>query len=116
MPAVRVNLWSVLNEKEQEKFNKQNLKCREAVFGFHNQGYGNVGAVGGHLIPDYKTVINKGFKFIYNKAKTAYENLSEKESDRENANARLEGAESTALAAFEETDRAHGGFGHTGTH
>lgn len=37
---------------------------------------------------------------------SAIENLSEKKSDRENANARLEGAESTALAAFEETDRA----------
>ena len=36
----------------------------------------------------------------------AIEMLREKESDRENAGARLEGAESTAIAAFEETDRA----------
>ncbi|MCK5166991.1 MAG: hypothetical protein KAQ66_06715, partial [Rhodospirillaceae bacterium] len=36
----------------------------------------------------------------------AIEELSEKESARENASARLEGAESTAVAAFEETDRA----------
>ena len=66
-------------EKEAKKFWKKNLKTRKAVFKFHNSGFGNLGATGGHLIPDYETIIKKGFKFVYEKAKNRYERLSIKE-------------------------------------
>ncbi|MFW9993716.1 MAG: pyruvate formate lyase family protein [Candidatus Odinarchaeota archaeon] len=72
-------LSKCLNENEQEQFDERNLNCRKSVFEFHNHGFGNAGAIGGHLIPDYETVIKKGFKFIHNKAKVTYEKLSGKE-------------------------------------
>ncbi|UCC21286.1 MAG: hypothetical protein JSV62_08410, partial [Promethearchaeota archaeon] len=66
-------------EKEAKKFWKENLKNRKAIFKFHNSGFGNLGAIGGHLIPDYETIIKKGFKFVYEKAKSKYEQLNPKE-------------------------------------
>ena len=62
-------LSKVLTKNETRKFWKQNLKIRKVVFKFHRSGFGNLGATGGHLIPDYETVIKKGFKYIYEKAK-----------------------------------------------
>jgi pyruvate-formate lyase len=72
-------LSKCLNEKEQKQFNKRNLINRDAVFEYHNYGFGNLGATGGHLIPDYETIIKKGFKFVYEQAKSTYESLSKSE-------------------------------------
>ncbi|MHA1784478.1 MAG: pyruvate formate lyase family protein [Candidatus Helarchaeota archaeon] len=74
-----IQLSKCLTEKQHKEFDKRNLKCRRAVFEYHNQGCGNVGATGGHLIADYETIVKKGFKFIYEKAQKYYERLSEKD-------------------------------------
>ena len=56
-------LSKCFTEKEAKKFWKKNLETRKAVFKFHNSGFGNLGATGGHLIPDYETIIKKGFNY-----------------------------------------------------
>lgn len=38
---------------------------RAAIQWFHNHGYGNAGATGGHLIPDYPRVLREGWKSIH---------------------------------------------------
>ncbi|MFW9921686.1 MAG: pyruvate formate lyase family protein [Candidatus Thorarchaeota archaeon] len=72
-------LSKCLNEKEYKQFEKENLRNRHTAFKYHRNGFGNVGATGGHLIADYKTVIEKGFKYFFEKAKATYNNLTEKE-------------------------------------
>ncbi|HUT81125.1 MAG TPA: pyruvate formate lyase family protein [Candidatus Bathyarchaeia archaeon] len=72
-------LSKCLNEKEYMKFEKENLKNRHMIFDYHKNGFGNLGATGGHLIADYKLIVDKGFKFVFEKAKQTYEKLSEKE-------------------------------------
>jgi len=75
----QTQLSMVFNEKEAKIFWKKNLRNRKASFKFHKNGFGNVGATGGHIIADYETVIKKGFKYIYENIKKNYEKLSEKE-------------------------------------
>ncbi|MFX1419076.1 MAG: pyruvate formate lyase family protein [Promethearchaeota archaeon] len=75
----QTQLSKCFTEKEANNFWKENLKNRKAIFKFHNSGFGNLGAIGGHLIPDYETIIKKGFKFVYEKAKSKYEQLNQKE-------------------------------------
>ncbi len=67
------------NEEETKEYWKKNIRNREAVFKYHKSGFGNLGAIPGHIIPDYETVVKKGFKYIYEKAKTKYERLSKEE-------------------------------------
>ncbi|MHA1793460.1 MAG: pyruvate formate lyase family protein [Promethearchaeota archaeon] len=74
-------LSKCLNEKEAKALWKEILRNRKAVFSFHGLGFGNVGATGGHLIPDYKTVVEKGFKYLHEKAKREYEKLSKDEQE-----------------------------------
>ncbi|MBD3353790.1 MAG: hypothetical protein GF364_20075 [Candidatus Lokiarchaeota archaeon] len=69
--------WSkCLTEEEEKELFKQDIKNRKEVYKYHRYGFGNVGATAGHLIPDHKTVLEKGFKFIYNKIKQKYDSLS----------------------------------------
>ncbi|MHA1282794.1 MAG: pyruvate formate lyase family protein [Promethearchaeota archaeon] len=72
-------LSKCLTKKEAKEFWKLTLKCRNALFRYHKLGFGNTGATAGHLIPDHETIVKKGFKYIYEKAKAHYEKLSEKE-------------------------------------
>jgi len=72
-------LSKCFNEKEAKIFWRKNLKNRRSIFKFHKNGFGNCGATGGHIIADYETVVKKGFKFIYEKIKKNYEELSEKD-------------------------------------
>ncbi len=66
--------------KDQAKeYWKKNIRNREAVFKFHKSGFGNLGAIPGHLIPDYEAVVQKGFKYLYEKAKKKYNDLNEEE-------------------------------------
>nr|MDO8110960.1 pyruvate formate lyase family protein [Candidatus Sigynarchaeota archaeon] len=74
-------LSKCLNEKEQKSFEKENMRNRNAVFKYHYDGFGNAGAVGGHLIPNYKLVVQKGFKYLHQKASDAYEKLSPAEKN-----------------------------------
>ncbi|MDX9953666.1 MAG: pyruvate formate lyase family protein, partial [Anaerolineae bacterium] len=52
---------------------------RAAITWFHNHGYGNAGATGGHLIPDYPRVLREGWKAIYADLETRYAALSSAE-------------------------------------
>ena len=52
---------------------------RVAITWFHNHGYGNAGATGGHLIPDYPRVLREGWKAIYADLETRYAALSSAE-------------------------------------
>ncbi len=70
-------LSKCLDEKEQAAFEKENLRNRMAILQFNHDGFGNAGATGGHLIPDYKLVVEKGFKHLHEKAKAAYDALPE---------------------------------------
>jgi trans-4-hydroxy-L-proline dehydratase len=71
-----------LNEKEAEERNRLiNGKdgVRALEIWFHNHGYGNAGATSGHLIPDYATVIQRGWKSIYADLDARYQGLPEKD-------------------------------------
>ncbi|MHA1732047.1 MAG: pyruvate formate lyase family protein [Promethearchaeota archaeon] len=92
-------LSKCLNEKEAKQFEKENMRNRRAVFRFHNEGFGNAGATSGHLIPDYRGVVQKGFKHYYEKAKARYERLSPK--DKKGA----KGAELRAMMTSAEIPR-----------
>ncbi|TFF98522.1 MAG: hypothetical protein EU547_01295 [Promethearchaeota archaeon] len=72
-------LSNCFNEKEAESYWKNILKTRKHFFKFHKSGFGNTGATAGHIIPDYETVLNKGFKYLHEKATQSYEKLTEKE-------------------------------------
>lgn len=50
--------------------------CRATVLWLHDHGYGNVGAVSGHLIPDYARVIREGWKGIHGELEICYAGLS----------------------------------------
>ncbi|MCP4536809.1 MAG: hypothetical protein GY832_06655 [Chloroflexi bacterium] len=52
---------------------------RAAIKWFHNHGYGNTGATSGHLIPDYATVVERGWKGIHDDVSKRYESLSVQE-------------------------------------
>lgn len=72
-------LSKCFNEKEAKDYWKRNLKSRHDLFKFHKLGFGNTGAIGGHLIADHETIIKKGFKYLNEKAHSSYNNLSTKE-------------------------------------
>ncbi|MHA1777738.1 MAG: hypothetical protein DRO88_07210 [Promethearchaeia archaeon] len=74
-------LSKCLNERELKAHEKENIKNRHRIFHFHQEGFGNVGATGGHLIPNHKGVILHGFKYYYEKAKQRYSRLTEKEKN-----------------------------------
>ncbi len=70
-------LSKCFTEKEVKSYWKKNLATRKAFFKYHKSGFGNTGATAGHIIVDYETIINKGFKYLHEKAKNSYEKLSE---------------------------------------
>ena len=72
-------LSKCFNKEEAREYWKKNIRNREEIFKYHKSGFGNLGAIPGHLIPDYETIIKKGFKYIYEKARKAYDTLSEDE-------------------------------------
>ena len=77
-----VQMSTCLTEKEAKQYRKTShgkKGLRAAILWFHNHGYGNVGATSGHLIPDYATVIEKGWKTIHADIERGYEALSASE-------------------------------------
>ena len=57
-----------LNESETKEYERLlygKEGARASMLWFHNHGYGNTGATSGHLIPDYKAVLEKGWKGIH---------------------------------------------------
>jgi len=52
---------------------------RQAVFDFHNHGFGNCGPTSGHLIPGYAEILQHGFKKIYADLSRTYLSLNSAE-------------------------------------
>ncbi|MGB8706879.1 MAG: pyruvate formate lyase family protein [Dehalococcoidia bacterium] len=82
--GARFNLQAstCLNEKEAKQYRKMvygKNGARAAILWLHNHGYGNVGATSGHLIPDYTTVIEKGWESIYADIDYYYKALTDAE-------------------------------------
>ena len=74
-----VMLSTCLNKKEAAQYHKLvhgKNGSRNAILWFHNHGYGNVGATSGHIIPDYETVLTRGWEGIYNDLEGYYQALS----------------------------------------
>ena len=53
--------------------------ARAKVMWFHAHGYGNAGATSGHLIPDHKMALEKGWRGIHDDLTERYERLTDKE-------------------------------------
>ncbi|MGQ9842427.1 MAG: pyruvate formate lyase family protein [Spirochaetota bacterium] len=71
-----------LSKKEMKKRTKLVMGkngVRNKMKWFHDHGFGNSGAVSGHLIPDYATILAIGFKGVYKKIESVYNQLSNKE-------------------------------------
>ncbi|MBI9102106.1 MAG: hypothetical protein JEY99_06810 [Spirochaetales bacterium] len=71
-----------LTKKEQKDFDKKLLGkngARKAVKWFHDHGYGNSGATSGHLIPDYPSVLQKGWNGIKLELEDKFHLLSREE-------------------------------------
>ena len=49
--------------------------ARPSMLWFHNHGFGNTGATSGHLVPDYKTVLEIGWHGIYANLQKRYQAL-----------------------------------------
>ena len=92
-------LSKCFTKMEEKAFNKRLLYARKKVFEFQENGFGNAGATGGHIIADYETVIKKGFKYIYEMAKDAYDRLTDPEKKG------LKGAELRAMMIAAEIPR-----------
>jgi len=50
--------------------------ARASLLWFHNHGYGNTGATSGHLIPDYPSALEKGWKGIHSDLESRFQQLS----------------------------------------
>ena len=73
-----------LTEREAREYTRQvggKGGVREAMKWFHDHGYGNTGAVSGHLIPDYSTVLKIGWKGIYADLERHYAALPPKQQN-----------------------------------
>ena len=79
-----VMISTCLNKKEAAQYNKLvhgKKGSREAILWFHNHGYGNVGATSGHIIPDYETILSRGWEGIYNDLQSYYQAQSPTEQN-----------------------------------
>ncbi|MFX1394719.1 MAG: pyruvate formate lyase family protein, partial [Promethearchaeota archaeon] len=74
-------LSKCFNEQEAKEYWNKNIRNRDAIFKYHQSGFGNLGAIPGHIIPDYEGVVKKGFKYFNEKARESYSLLSEEEKN-----------------------------------
>jgi len=56
-----------LDKKESKRWRKEVDAWLKTAISLHEDGIGNAGAVPGHLIPNYKKILEHGFKGIYEK-------------------------------------------------
>ena len=71
-----------LNETENREFERMLLGKEGralSMLWFHNHGFGNTGATSGHLIPDYRTALEIGWKGIHASLQDRYRALSRAE-------------------------------------
>jgi len=81
LAGARFNIQtSTCLEKKQCRVYLRKIKeARKALLWFRNHGYGNAGATSGHLIPDYRQVLQVGWKGIHADIQSHYEALSDVE-------------------------------------
>lgn len=70
-----------LTEAQQKERDKLVLEARKSMLWLFDHGYGNSGATSGHLIPDYKKIIDKGFKAEYEYLQGLYDALPQSDKD-----------------------------------
>ncbi|RXM21227.1 hypothetical protein EO238_27805, partial [Citrobacter sp. AAK_AS5] len=68
--------WSKAEAKARNEILLGKGGIREDTFRFQDKGYGNCGATSGHLIPDYPSVLKKGFSGIKAELQANYDALS----------------------------------------
>lgn len=66
-----------LTEEQQKERDKLVKEARKSMLFLFDHGYGNSGATSGHLIPNYKKIIDKGFKAEYEYLEKLYADLPE---------------------------------------
>ena len=71
--------WTKKEAKQRDKRMYGKNGVRTALIDMHNHGYGNAGATGGHLIPDYKKILSDGFESVYAEIENSYSKLSPEE-------------------------------------
>lgn len=64
-------LSKTFTKKEAARWRREEDAWLKTAFMMHEDGVGNVGAVPGHLIPNYKAVLEKGFKGHWGKIQEA---------------------------------------------
>ncbi len=69
--------WSKAEAKARNEILLGKGGIREDTFRFQDKGYGNCGATSGHLIPDYPSVLKKGFSGIKADLQKKYDALGE---------------------------------------
>lgn len=70
-----------LTKAEMEEREKEVMQTRSELKYLIYHGYGNTGATSGHMIPDYKKILNNGFKAIYEQVNSKYNSLSKEEKE-----------------------------------
>jgi len=63
-----IQISACLNKAETAEYDKLvtgKNGSRKAILWFHNHGFGNTGATSGHLVPDYATPLQVGWKGIH---------------------------------------------------
>ncbi len=79
--GARFNVYTstCLDRKQTQEYDRLTQGkdgTRKAIIRFHDHGFGNVGATCGHLIPDYPSVLQKGWKGVYANIQRSYDALS----------------------------------------
>lgn len=72
-----------LTKKEQKERDKRLKVARKSMKFLFDHGYGNSGATSGHLVPDHKKILERGFKGEYEYIEGLYNKLSDKEKKGE---------------------------------
>ncbi len=72
-------LSKTLNKKETELWLKDTYRWVERLLETHESGIGNAGAVPGHIIPNYKKVLEVGFKGILSEVEERLDAETDKE-------------------------------------
>jgi len=71
--------WTEQEAKERDSMIYGKKGARAKLMWFHNHGYGNAGAISGHIIPGHEKALKIGFKGIYADLEKRYEGLTEHE-------------------------------------
>ncbi|MBN2039345.1 MAG: hypothetical protein JW864_04850 [Spirochaetes bacterium] len=71
--------WTKKEAKARDRLIYGKKGARAKMKCFHDHGYGNAGATSGHLIPDYKKVLDIGWKGIYEDLEKKYNSMSNRE-------------------------------------